>query len=79
MSMAPSSKRGTASMSGVGPDKIPVAVFVLSPEPVVVVISDSWTRAFFVKRVLGRYPYTNIFDASDLWAVESRIEAICML
>lgn len=30
MSMAPSSKRGMASMSGVGPDKIPVTVFVLS-------------------------------------------------
>lgn len=30
MSMAPSSKRGMASMSGVGSDKIPIAVFVLS-------------------------------------------------
>lgn len=30
ISMAPSSKRGLASMSGVGSDKISVAVFVLS-------------------------------------------------
>lgn len=30
ISMAPSSKRGMASMSGIGSDKISVAVFVLS-------------------------------------------------
>lgn len=45
MSMAPSSDRGMESMSGVKSGKVSVTVFIPFLEPVVVVISDSRTKA----------------------------------
>lgn len=64
MSMAPPSKRGMASMSGVGSDKIPVAVFVLSQNLLLWRFQNLGRGPFFVKRALGRRPYADIFDAS---------------
>ena len=56
ISMAPPSKRDMASMSGVGSDKISVAVFVLSQNLLLWLFRILWRRPFFVKRTLGRHP-----------------------
>ena len=61
--VAPSSKWGMASMSSVGSDKISVAVFVLSQNLLMWWFQIPGRRPLFVKRTLGRRPYTNIFDA----------------
>lgn len=53
MSMAPSSKRGMASMSGVRSDKISVAVYVLSRNLLLWSFRILGRRPFFVKRTLG--------------------------
>lgn len=63
MSMAPSLKRGMASMSGAGSDKIYIAIFVLSRNLLLWLFLVPGRRPFFVKRALRGHPCTNIFGA----------------